>query len=53
MIYKHDLIEQREAIQEDLRTILDAIGFLEAEYLDRVCDMVVERFHILINKTDA
>ena len=47
MIDETDLKNQRESIQEDLRTILDG---LDDEVIDRVCQVVVDRFNILLNK---
>jgi len=46
---KKDLIEQREAIQDDLISALDG---LDQEFIDRVCNIIVDRFNILINKLE-
>lgn len=46
MLYQN-LIEQREQIQQDIICILDG---LEKSYIDNVCQIVVERFQILIDK---
>jgi hypothetical protein len=43
------LIEQREAIQDDLCSILDG---LDDEFITRVCEAVVERFAILLHSAE-
>lgn len=46
---KQDLIDQRELIQSDLIAMLDG---LEEEFIDNACQMVVDRFDILIQKLE-
>ena len=41
-----DLNEQQEKIQEDLLKLLDG---LDQVILDKVCDIIVDRFRILKN----
>lgn len=48
MINEIDLVEQREQIQEDLLCILD--GYDDNEMMSNVCDVIADRFEILINK---
>jgi len=43
------LIEQRELIQDDLLCILDGLG---NKILDDICNIIVERFQILIDKLE-
>lgn len=49
---ENEIIQQREALQDDLLTILDG---LESDVLENVCNAVIERFDILLeasrNKT--
>jgi len=47
IINRQDLIEQREQAQEDVISILDG---LDNEFVDRVCQVIVDRFGILLNK---
>jgi hypothetical protein len=47
LITQKDIEEQREQSQNDILTILDG---LEQTYLDKVCDVVVDRFNILLHK---
>ena len=51
MITLKDLEDQRELIQDDLITVLhggwDGMG---NEFIDKVCQLVVDRFAILIEK---
>ena len=49
MITKQDLLNQREQIQEDLRCIFDGA---DEEMLDNACQVVVDRFQILIDATE-
>jgi hypothetical protein len=49
MVTKNDLENQREAIQDDLICVLDG---LDQEFIDRTCDMIVQRFDILISKLE-
>lgn len=46
-ITQQDLLNQRESIQQDLLTLLDG---LDQDILDNACDIVVDRFRILIDK---
>jgi hypothetical protein len=43
----NDLVEARESIQYDLMKILDG---LDGEILGNVCQVICDRFQILINK---
>lgn len=47
MLTKQDLEDQRELIQDNLITLLDG---LDNEIIDIVCQVVVDRFSILIEK---
>lgn len=47
MLTDNDLLEQREQIQQDLICILDG---LDQSMLDNVCQVVVDRFAILLEK---
>jgi len=44
---EQDLLDQRESIQNDLDCILDGI---DQKILDNVCQVIVDRFKILIDK---
>jgi hypothetical protein len=47
MLTKKDIEDQRELIQNDLACILDG---LDLDVLNRVCQVVVDRMEILIEK---
>lgn len=47
---KQDLLDQRELIQNDLSCVLDGI---DDEIMNRVCDVIVQRFAILLDRYDA
>lgn len=47
ILTRKDIEEQKEQAQEDIKCILDGI---DVEYLDNVCQVIVNRFNILINK---
>ena len=49
MINKQDLLSQRELIQDDIICILDGS---EQKTIDKVCQVVVDRFEILLNQTE-
>ena len=49
MITLKDIQEQREQAQEDILSVLDG---LDQEYLDRVCQVIVDRFEILSKKME-
>ena len=42
-----EIIKQREQAQEDVRCILDG---LEQVYIDRVCQVIVDRFNLILSK---
>jgi hypothetical protein len=44
---ENDLINQRELIQDDLTCLLDG---LDEEMIDNVCQVIVDRFQILLDK---
>lgn len=46
---KQDLIDQRELIQNDLQCVLDGV---DDEIVTNVCQVVVDRFKILISKLE-
>ncbi len=48
MLTAKDIIEQREQIQEDLLCILEGI---DEDILENVCQVIVDRLNILIEKT--
>lgn len=50
MITVKDVKEQRERIQNDLICILDG---LDQQFIDNVCQVVVDRMNILIAKGDS
>lgn len=50
MLTKQDLENQRESLQQDLLTVLDG---LDNTFLTNVCELVVQRFAILLDKLDA
>lgn len=43
-----DIIEQREQAQQDVLCVLDGID--NQDILDNVCQVIVDRFNILLNK---
>lgn len=47
MLTKKDLIKQREQMQNDILCILDG---LDQSVLDSVCQVIVDRVGILLNK---
>lgn len=47
MLTSQDLRDQRELIQDDITCVLDGV---EQAAIDAVCDVVVERFNILLDK---
>jgi hypothetical protein len=47
---EQDLLDQREQIQNDLICILEGI---DQKILDNVCQVIVDRFKILINKRNS
>jgi len=50
MLAQKDLEEQREAIQHDIISYLDG---LDDDVISGVCQIVVDRFEILISKLSA
>lgn len=50
MITRQDLENQRELLQDDLCCIVDGI---DDEITDSICQTVVDRFDILLEKLDA
>lgn len=47
MIAYRDIVEQREALQNDLLVKLDG---LEDKFLDDICNLIIDRFQILLDK---
>lgn len=46
-IERSKLLEQREQIQNDLLCLLDG---LDQDYLDKACEIIVDRFEILLEQ---
>ena len=49
MLTRKDIEEQRELMQDDIRCILDGI---DDQFLDNVCQVIVDRCRILISKLE-
>lgn len=47
MLTKQDILDQRELTQDDLISVLDG---LEQEFITRICQVIVDRFQILLDK---
>lgn len=45
MVTREDIVLQREQCQEDVLCVLDG---LEDDVLDRVCQVIVDRFNVLL-----
>lgn len=53
MITKQEIIDQREELQNDLDCFLDGIDeILGHGTFDKICDLVVKRFDVLLEKDE-
>ena len=46
---KEMLLEQRSKIQNDIYSLLEGSEDVDCHLLDRVCDMVADRFRIILD----